>query len=355
MPALDLAGIAKRFGALEVLRDLDLTVEDGELVTLLGPSGSGKTTALRIAAGLDGPDAGRVRIGGNEVTSIAPAERDVAMVFQGPSLFPHLNVRANIGFGLAARGRRGEDLRVAVEEAAALAGCEELLARTPDQLSGGESQRVALARGLARRAGVFLMDEPLSSLDAPVRAALRTEIRRVQRTIGGTMLYVTHDQDEAMLLGDRVAVLVDGSVRQIGTPDEVYAAPVDRPVAAFVGTPPITLLPCAADGGTLVAGPFRVPAEGAREATEIGVRPEDVRLIAPEGPSDAVVGRVVRVATTGSDRFATVAAEGVELLARFGPTVDVREDSVVHIASRPVRAHLFAADGRRLSTVEARR
>ena len=218
MTSVGFTEVTKTFGSTPALRGFDLEVGDGELVVLLGPSGSGKTTALRVAAGLESPDAGAVRLGERDVTEDPPGARNVAMVFQGPSLFPHLDSRANVGFGLAARKVPRQERAAVVDRAAKLAGCEGLLDRKPDELSGGERQRIALARALARSPDAFLLDEPLSSLDAPVRAVLRDEVRRVQRQVEGTMVYVTHDQDEAMLLGDRIAVIVDGGVRQIDQP-----------------------------------------------------------------------------------------------------------------------------------------
>ena len=245
---LSLAGVSKAWDGAVALSSLSLDVEPGELVTVLGPSGSGKSTALRIVAGLEAPDAGRVTIGERDVTGVEPADRGVAMVFQSFALFPHLSVADNIAFGLRARGAAREEARRRAREVAEPLGLAELLERRPAQLSGGERQRVALARGLAGKPDVLLLDEPLSNLDARLRAEARAEVRRVQADTGVTTLYVTHDQDEALALGHRVAVLDRGALQQVGTPDEVYDRPANRFVASFVGEPAMNLVAPAVDG-----------------------------------------------------------------------------------------------------------
>ncbi|MGH2897136.1 MAG: ABC transporter ATP-binding protein, partial [Solirubrobacteraceae bacterium] len=266
---LVLDALEKRYGALRALAGLSLAVAEGELLAVLGPSGSGKSTALRVVAGLERVDSGRVLIGGRDVTALEPARRDVAMVFQSFALFPHLTVRDNIGFGLAARRAPAAERARRVMEAAQVLGLEGLLDRRPQALSGGERQRVALARALAGRPAVLLMDEPLSNLDAPLRERARTEIRRLHRETGATVVYVTHDQAEALSLGERVAVLDGGRLRQIGTPDEIYERPADSFVAGFVGSPPMNLVSVQVAGGVLrgpepvvLALPPDAPAEG---------------------------------------------------------------------------------------------
>ncbi len=270
---LVLEGVEKRFGPVTALDGLDLTAGEGELLAVLGPSGSGKSTAMRVVAGLEQPDAGRVLVSGRDVTSVAPARRDVAMVFQSFALFPHLTVRENIGFGLAARRTPAAERERRVLEAAQVLDLEELLARRPHMLSGGERQRVALARALAGRPAVLLMDEPLSNLDAPLRERARGEIRRLHRETGATVVYVTHDQAEALSLGQRVAVLDAGRLRQVGAPEDVYERPADRFVASFVGSPPMNLVAARVGGGLLrgpepIVLPLPPPAAAAAPAAE---------------------------------------------------------------------------------------
>ena len=257
------------------LADVSLAVPAGALLTVVGPSGSGKSTLLRLIAGLEAPSEGAVWVGGREVTAVAPHRRGVAMLFQSYALFPHLDVAANIGFGLRARGEAGADERV--REAAQRLGLAELLGRRPAELSGGERQRVALARALVARPDVLLLDEPLSNLDAPLRAAGRDEIRRVHESTGVTTVHVTHDQDEALVLGDLVAVLDRGRVEQVGTPEEVYARPASTFVAGFLGRPPMNLLPADNPLGPGVPGEI------------VGFRPEDVRLEASGVPAQVEV------------------------------------------------------------------
>jgi ABC-type sugar transport system ATPase subunit len=305
MAGVRLAGIRKDYGEIAALRGLDLDAADGELLVLLGPSGSGKSTVLRVVAGLEEATAGSVAIGGRDVTRVAPAARNVSMVFQNYALFPHLDVAANIGFGLAARGMGRREVAERVDEAARLAGCEAFLERKPFRLSGGERQRVALARALARRPDVFLLDEPLSNLDAQLRAATRAELKALHQRVGGTMLYVTHDQVEALTLGDRVAVLRAGELQQVADPDELYRRPANRFVASFVGSPAMNFLP---PGG----GPFRL----GREDSEVGVRPEDVLI-----GSGSVLATVELVEPAGNETYVHLAADGAHLVARAAADV----------------------------------
>jgi len=244
-------GVVKRHGSTTVLHGIDLEIRPGEFFVLLGPSGSGKTTTLRILAGLETVSAGRVLMDGADVTAQEPGERDVAMVFQSYALYPHMTVAGNIGFPLKMVGTPARDVERAVAESAARVGIQHLLARTPGQLSGGQQQRVALARAIVRQPRLFLLDEPLSNLDAKLRLETRLELHRLQRTLGATTVYVTHDQEEAMTLADRIAVFMDGRIVQVGTPREVFAKPDTRDVAAFIGTPPMNLLEGTLRGDTL--------------------------------------------------------------------------------------------------------
>src|SRR5437870_744879 len=244
MARVTLRHLTKGFGigAKPVLRDLSLEVSDGEFVVLLGPSGCGKTTALRCVAGLESPDSGEILIGDRDVTLLPPADRDVAMVFQNYALYPHLTVRQNIAFPLEMRGVRKADVSQRVAAAAARLGVSDLLDRRPGQLSGGQRQRVALGRAIVRAPQVFLFDEPLTNLDARLRVETRAELLKLHRALGATMVYVTHDQVEAMAMGQRIAVLHEGRLHQVGTPAEVYQRPADVFVARFIGSPGMNIL-----------------------------------------------------------------------------------------------------------------
>ena len=330
--SLELSGVTKTFGDVEVLRGLDLAAREGELLVVLGPSGSGKSTTLRIAAGLESPSAGSVSIRGQDVTTVPAAKRNVAMVFQSYALFPHFDAARNIGFGLSARGVRRDEVERRVRAAAELVGVAELLHRRPHELSGGERQGVALARALAREPDVFLRDEPLSNLDAQLRTRTRAELKRLHGELGRTMVYVTHDQVEALTLGDRVAVLERGAVAQVGTPDDVYRRPADRFVASFVGSPAMNFLP----GET--AARFGVAGEG-----EAGVRPEHVRL--GEGE---VEGEVVVVEPAGSEAFVHVDAAGTRLVARVSPEELPEPGQRLRVGIRRTDVHRFDAAGKRV-------
>jgi multiple sugar transport system ATP-binding protein len=332
LSGLQLAGVTKTFGDVEVLRGLDLDAREGELLVVLGPSGSGKSTTLRIAAGLEEPTAGSVRIGDRDVTRVAASKRNVAMVFQSYALFPHLDAGSNIGFGLSARGMKRDEVERRVRAAAELVGVAELLHRRPYELSGGERQGVALARALAREPEVFLLDEPLSNLDAQLRTRTRAELKRLHGELGRTMVYVTHDQVEALTLGDRIAVLERGLVAQVGTADDIYRRPVDRFVASFVGSPAMNFLPPEA------CARFGLSADG-----ELGVRPEHVRL--GEGE---VEGEIAIVEPAGSEAFVHLDAAGSRLVARVPPEDLPEPGARVRVAIRPADVHRFDRAGKRV-------
>jgi ABC-type sugar transport system ATPase subunit len=350
MAGLQWRGVEKRYGKVPALRSLDLHARAGELLVVVGPSGCGKTTALRVAAGLEAPTGGAVHLAGRDVTRLDPGKRDVAMVFQSYALFPHLTAGENIAFGLRARGMAAAEATERAATAAEAVGCEALLDRLPAELSGGERQRVALARALVREPEVFLLDEPLSNLDAQLRVDMRVELRRLQRQVGATMVYVTHDQVEALTLGDRVAVLRDGALEQVGTPDEVYRQPATRFVATFVGSPAMNVLPAEVVPDGLRAGPFLMPippaAPGDGRALEAGLRPEDLQLATADGtpPPAVAAGAVTAVEPAGNETFVHVRCGEHRLVLRAGPATRPAIGEAVHVHARPDAVHLFDRD-----------
>jgi ABC-type sugar transport system ATPase subunit len=342
-PGLELAGVHAAHGPVEVLRGINLSVARGELLVVLGPSGAGKSTLLRVIAGLQPAARGRVRIAGRDVTALRPGRRNVSMVFQSYALFPHLTVADNIGFGLIVRDVPKRQARERVSRAAALVGCADLLHRRPSQLSGGERQRVALARALVREPDVFLLDEPLSNLDAELRVGTRAELRALHDRVAATMVHVTHDQTEALVLGDRIAVLREGYVEQVGTPDEIWRTPRTTFVARFVGSPAMALLP--ADG------PLRIGGVAPSADRIIGVRPEAVRLSAA-GFGNGVGGTsasVQRVEVVGEDAYVYLRAGQHGLVARVRAADRPAPDTEVRVSADAADVHQFdATTGHRL-------
>ncbi|HET8665628.1 MAG TPA: sn-glycerol-3-phosphate ABC transporter ATP-binding protein UgpC [Nocardioides sp.] len=283
MAEVEFRGVSRRFGDVQALHGLDLTVADGEFLILVGPSGCGKSTALRLLAGLDKPTSGDILIGGRSVVRLGPGERDIAMVFQNYALYPHMSVFQNLAYGLRQRRTPRAEVERRVRETAALLDIDQLLDRKPGQLSGGQRQRVAMGRALVRRPQAFLLDEPLSNLDAKLRTQVRGDLKRLHRELPITSIYVTHDQVEAMTLGDRICVMSAGEVQQIGTTDDIYHHPANTFVAGFMGSPPMNLVP-----GTVRAGRVRVggaelsDAPGPDRAVTVGFRPEDLRIGGPQ-------------------------------------------------------------------------
>jgi multiple sugar transport system ATP-binding protein len=338
-----LEGIVKKHGATTVLHGIDLAIEPGEFFVLLGPSGSGKTTTLRILAGLESVSAGRVLMDDADVTTAAPGERDVAMVFQSYALYPHMTVAQNIGFPLKMVGTPAAEIERAVGEAAAKVGIGHLLQRTPGQLSGGQQQRCALARAIVRQPRLFLLDEPLSNLDAKLRLETRLELHALQRALGATTVYVTHDQEEAMTLADRIAVFMDGRIVQIGTPREVFARPQTMAVAGFIGTPPMNLLAGAWQGRTVSIEnhALGVAAEaGTAREVMLGVRPNDLRIVAQGLPA-----KVERVEDLGDSSIVSFMAAGKLLKSKSDRLPAVREGDAVQLGFAPEAAHLFDPHG----------
>jgi ABC-type sugar transport system ATPase subunit len=322
MAAVRFVGVSKRFGDVEAVRALTLDIADGEFVVLVGPSGSGKTTALRMLAGLESVSAGEIAIGERVVNRVAPRERDIAMVFQDYALYPQMSVYDNLAFGLRRRKLPKAEIDERVQAAARALDIGALLARKPGQLSGGQAQRVALGRALVREPQVFLMDEPLSNLDAKLRTQTRGEIKRLQQAVRTTTVYVTHDQVEAMTMGDRIAVMNDGVLEQVGTPEELYERPANRFVAGFIGSPAMSFFDAAVaheEGAVRLRGDaidVRVPRAGALPGqVTVGVRPEAARLW--DGRRDGLVGplrgTVAYIEALGRETFIGVDAGDARL------------------------------------------
>ena len=368
MARLSLRGVTKSFGSVPAVRDLTLDVEDGELLALVGPSGCGKSTTLRLIAGLEELDAGEILIGDRSIAGAAPSERDVAMVFQSYALFPHMTVFDNLAFGLAARRRPANEISRGVSIVADSLGLGGLLDRKPRQLSGGERQRVALGRALVRRPAVFLMDEPLSNLDAQLRVQTRAEIVRLQAEVGVTTVYVTHDQIEALSIGHRVGVLRDGALQQLGTAREVYERPANVFVAGFIGSPAINLLPLTRDRGSrLLWEKVPVPlTPSVRKLVRehdvdlvLGIRPEHLNVRSGRSRADmpGAFHAVVEVVESAGDRtYLALRANGSAIMARVEPSFFAEAGDLVRVSFDPGRIHLFdAATQEAVAHAEAQR
>ena len=345
---VSLRGVEKRFGDVTAVAALDLEIRPGELMVLVGPSGCGKTTLLRLIAGLEEPSAGEVWIGAGRVDDVAPGDRDVAMVFQSYALYPHMTVARNLGFGLQVRGAGRAEIEERVRRVAGVLGLGDLLTRRPGQLSGGQQQRVALGRAMVRDPGVFLFDEPLSNLDAGLRMRTRDEIAALHNRLGTTMIFVTHDQMEALSLGQRVAVMDGGRLQQAGTPREIYERPRNLFVAGFVGSPAINRLPLARqDGGRLAGGPFVFPGRSPLDRATLAVRPEDLTVTrSPARPGFAAT--VVRAEALGSEQRVHLDGPGkAAWIARTPPAPPLAPGTTVHVSVAWERSHLFGPDGLR--------
>jgi multiple sugar transport system ATP-binding protein len=351
MAEVEVGSLTKEFpGGTRALDDLDLHVADGEFFALLGPSGCGKTTLLRTIAGLEAPTTGTVTIGGRDVTRLAPGDRDVAMVFQDYALYPHMTVSDNVAYPLKIKKvAKQERQRVAAEVGASLQ-LGALLERRPGQLSGGQQQHVALARAIAYRPKVFLFDEPLSNLDARLRLEARTFLKRLQRELGVTTVYVTHDQSEALALADRMAVMDAGRIRQLGTPTEVFQRPANLFVAGFIGSTPMNLLPATVEGGALrLAGGLvpQPPGTSGRltdgEQVTVGARPEYV-AIGPLGDGDGLPGTVAILENLGAELLVSVECEGATVQAVVPEGREPRVGEPVTVRLLPDRALVYRGD-----------
>src|SRR5256886_8147574 len=357
LSAVRFEGVHKIFGTETAVEDLNLTVNAGEFLVLVGPSGCGKTTTLRMLAGLERPSYGRILIGDRLVNNVSPRYRDVAMVFQSYALYPHMNVYDNLAFGMRARGAAGSVIAQRVKETAEVLGLAQLMKRRPSELSGGQRQRVALGRALIRQPQVFLMDEPLSNLDAGLRVQMRAELSRLHERFRVTTLYVTHDQVEAMTMGDRIAVMNSGRLQQVDAPETLYDNPANIFVAGFIGSPRMNFVPgrlATSEGESSVtflgittplgAGSL-LTAEAESGEVTVGIRPEDL-MWGPAASPDSTVrlsAEVDVVEPMGHEAYVTAVCAGETVTSRFPPRSGVRTRERVELAFNPARLHLFDA------------
>jgi multiple sugar transport system ATP-binding protein len=342
---------ARKTPAFAAVKGIDLEVRDGEFMVLVGPSGCGKTTTLRMIAGLEAPTAGQILIDGRLVNDVAPKDRDLAMVFQSYALYPHLTVHENLAFGLKVRRTPAAEITERVRDAAEMLGLSDLLDRLPKALSGGQRQRVALGRAIVRRPKVFLFDEPLSNLDAKMRGSMRAEIARLHHRLGVTMIYVTHDQTEAMTLGDRICVMNGGVISQLATPLEVYRQPANRFTAGFIGSPPMNFLQGSIErqAGTAVfrsqGGAVRLPVGGTssalRGAVTLGIRPEHLHFSRAQDLSAQFPATVELVEPLGAETLVHVLVEAQTIIVRAPASTAVARGDAISLHADPAALHLF--------------
>ena len=341
MAHIELKGIEKRWGSVVGVRDVDLDILDEELVVFLGPSGCGKTTTMRMIAGLEDPTEGDVVMDGEVMNEVDARDRDVAMVFQGYALYPNMSIYENIRFPLRMRDVPKADQDRLVREAADMVELGDYLDRKPGALSGGQRQRAALARAIVRKPKVFLMDEPLSNLDAKLRQAMRVQIKHLQRQLKITTVYVTHDQIEAMTLADRIVIMQNGAIQQIGTPDQIYNDPANTFVAGFIGSPPMNLIKGQVDGGTFRGPGCEVVGVGVADGdVTLGVRPEDCVV----GNGSNLRARVYGIEPTGDMTFLTLQIDGVHFEVKADRDYRAELDSEVTVAFDPNRIYFFDSE-----------
>jgi len=353
MAFVKIDGVKKSYGSVNVMHGVDIGIEDGEFVVLVGPSGCGKSTLLRMIAGLEHISGGEIRINNTTVNDLPPKERDIAMVFQNYALYPHMTVAQNMGFSLKLRRAPKTEIDGKVREAAGILGLEKLLERYPRQLSGGQRQRVAMGRAIVRDPQVFLFDEPLSNLDAKLRVQMRAEIKALHQRLRTTTIYVTHDQIEAMTMADKIVVMLDGYIQQIGAPLELYDRPANRFVAGFIGSPAMNFLEgriAANDGAQFLAGDrvklrlAKAPAIVGERAVVLGVRPEHLEMVAPETPG-AIPAQIQVVEPTGAETMVSARAAGGQITAVFRNRQDFKAGDRIGLRVDPAHIHLFDGAG----------
>ncbi len=357
MASVQLKQLNKRYGASAIVNDVSLDIADREFLVLVGPSGCGKTTTLRMIAGLEDISSGEIFIGERLVNDVPPKDRDIAMVFQNYALYPHMNVYENMAFGLMIRKFSTTEINRRVTEAAEILGIGPLLKRRPKEMSGGQRQRVALGRAIVRDPAVFLMDEPLSNLDAKLRVQMRTEIAKLHQRVSTTVVYVTHDQVEAMTMGDRIVVMKDGVVQQVASPKELYDRPVNTFVAGFIGSPMMSFLDCAletdGDQSRLRASSFDIPLSPEKRSKldrraggrlTVGVRPEDVSIVAPGGGDGHVNATVDVIEPLGSEQVLYLLADGQRIHARVSADLPVSTGETMRLGVNINKLHVFDRD-----------
>ncbi len=368
-PILKISNLYKSYGATEVLKEINVSIEPGEFLVLVGPSGCGKSTLLNCIAGLENINSGEINIGGRGMVGVSPKDRDIAMVFQSYALYPTMTVAKNVTFGMKVRGIDAETQQTKLEEVAKLLQIEPLLNRKPGQLSGGQRQRVAMGRALVRDPKLFLFDEPLSNLDAKLRVEMRTQIKKLHQTLNASIVYVTHDQIEAMTLATKIVVMKDGIIQQIGTPDEIYNNPANMFVASFMGSPSMNIIPAKAKangaGATVIieraegeplalhdANGISGMSDGEEREIMIGLRPENITNPSKDSGADVQVAncKVDVVEPTGSDTFVTTYLGGKEITARMNADTKVLPGESMDIAFDLSKASYFVSDtGERLN------
>ncbi|MEM9792681.1 MAG: sn-glycerol-3-phosphate ABC transporter ATP-binding protein UgpC [Pseudomonadota bacterium] len=351
MANLALRNLVKTYDKTEVLHGISLQVEDGEFIVFVGPSGCGKSTTLRLIAGLEEVTEGEVEIDGRVVNNLEPKERNIAMVFQNYAIYPHMSVRKNIGFGLRTSGLPMADRNRRIDEVAEILGMRDLLDRKPNQLSGGQRQRVAIGRAMVRDPAVFLFDEPLSNLDAQLRTQMRLEIKKLHQRVGNTIVFVTHDQVEAMTMADRIVIMKDGYIQQVGTPSEVYHKPANTFVAQFIGAPSMNMFPVRTSGGKLhLAGGASLPAPVSLSDDRpvvLGIRPDD---LAPGDGTPMLEGVISVLEPLGSETLAYVSVDGQEVIAKVSGRTPPKVGETIRLGTDPANMHLFdAATGQTLA------